>query len=249
MDAQRDAGGRHPLVGARARESGLSQRRSGASGAPSACSRTARRRSSCRAIRTSWTRSAGLYLSPPDRALVLCVDDQIQALDRSRSCRCCRACPSAAHTLQASRHDLALRSPRRRHGPRHRQCCRRHRAREFLDFLKEIDRRVPDELDIHIVMDDYATHKTGGQGVAGAAAALACSLYADGVLDQPGRTLRSPSDAQAVAARRAHLHPPARSRYPGLHGASPSPSTKLADDILAAVKRFKSKLMPRTLAR
>ena len=40
------------------------------------------------------------------------------------------------------------------------KCYRRHRAREFLDFLKEIDRRVPEALDIHIVMDNYATHKT-----------------------------------------------------------------------------------------
>ena len=40
------------------------------------------------------------------------------------------------------------------------KCYRRHRAREFLDFLKEIDRRVPERLDLHIVMDNYATHKT-----------------------------------------------------------------------------------------
>ena len=40
------------------------------------------------------------------------------------------------------------------------KCYRRHRAREFLDFLKEIDRRVPEGLDVHIVMDNYATHKT-----------------------------------------------------------------------------------------
>ena len=45
-------------------------------------------------------------------------------------------------------------------GPVIGKCYRRHRATEFLDFLKEIDRRVPDELDIHIVMDNYATHKT-----------------------------------------------------------------------------------------
>ena len=47
----------------------------------------------------------GLYLSPPDRALVLCVDEksQIQALDRSQSCRCCRACPSGAHTTTSVR--------------------------------------------------------------------------------------------------------------------------------------------------
>ena len=56
-------------------------------GGPSACSRIARRPSSCRAIPSSWRRSAtGLYLAPPDRALVLCVDEksQIQALDRSQ---------------------------------------------------------------------------------------------------------------------------------------------------------------------
>ena len=40
------------------------------------------------------------------------------------------------------------------------KCYRRHRAKEFLDFLKEIDARVPEELDVHIVMDNYATHKT-----------------------------------------------------------------------------------------
>ena len=42
------------------------------------------------------------------------------------------------------------------------KCYRRHRAREFLDFLKVIDRNVPDGLDIHIIMDNYATHKTDG---------------------------------------------------------------------------------------
>ena len=40
------------------------------------------------------------------------------------------------------------------------KCYKRHRAKEFLDFLKQIDARVPDGLDIHIVMDNYATHKT-----------------------------------------------------------------------------------------
>jgi transposase len=40
------------------------------------------------------------------------------------------------------------------------KCYKRHRAKEFLDFLKQIDTRVPDDLDIHMVMDNYATHKT-----------------------------------------------------------------------------------------
>ena len=40
------------------------------------------------------------------------------------------------------------------------KCYKRHRASEFLDFLKEIDARLPDDLDVHVVMDNYATHKT-----------------------------------------------------------------------------------------
>jgi transposase len=40
------------------------------------------------------------------------------------------------------------------------KCCKRHRAAEFLDFLKQIDAQVPDGLDVHIIMDNYATHKT-----------------------------------------------------------------------------------------
>ena len=106
----------------------------------------------------------GLYLSPPDRALVLCVDEksQIQALDRTQP-----VLPMLPGRPERRTHDY------KRHGTTSLfaaldvatgrvigKCYRRHRAREFLDFLKEIDRRVPDELDIHIVMDNYATHKT-----------------------------------------------------------------------------------------
>ncbi len=40
------------------------------------------------------------------------------------------------------------------------KCYKRHRAKEFFDFLKQIDANVPDELDVHIIMDNYATHKT-----------------------------------------------------------------------------------------
>ena len=49
------------------------------------------------------------------------------------------------------------------------KCYRRHRAREFLDFLKEIDRCVPEGLDVHIVMDNYATHKTAAVKACGRA--------------------------------------------------------------------------------
>ena len=108
----------------------------------------------------------GLYMSPPDRALVLCVDEksQIQALDRTQP-----VLPMLPGIPERRTHDY------KRNGTTSLfaaldvatgsvigKCYRRHRAREFLDFLKVIDRAVPDGLDIHIVMDNYATHKTDG---------------------------------------------------------------------------------------
>ena len=165
----------------------------------------------------------GLYLSPPDRALVLCVDEksQIQALDRTQP-----ILPMLPGMPERRTHDY------RRHGTTSLfaafdvatgavigKCYRRHRAREFLDFLKVIDRNVPDGLDIHVVMDNYATHKTVAvKGLAGAAAALARPLHADfRLVAQPGRTLVRRTHAKAAAARRAPLDPTARGRHPRLH--------------------------------
>lgn len=83
---------------------------------------------------------AGLYLSPPNRAIVLCVDEktQIQALDREQP-----VLPMAPGVAERRTHTYT-----------------RHRATEFLDFLKRIDRQMPEGPDVHIVMDNYATHKT-----------------------------------------------------------------------------------------
>ncbi len=106
----------------------------------------------------------GLYLSPPDRALVLCVDEksQIQALDREQP-----VLPLMPGIPERRTHNYV------RHGTTSLfaaldvasgfvigKCYKRHRATEFLDFLKEIDSSVPDDLDVHIIMDNYATHKT-----------------------------------------------------------------------------------------
>lgn len=106
----------------------------------------------------------GLYLSPPERAMVLCVDEksQIQALDREQPVlpmmpgvpeRRTHTCLRHGTTSLFAALDIAT-------GAVIGKCYRRHRSREFLDFLKEIDASVPDDLDIHIVMDNYATHKT-----------------------------------------------------------------------------------------
>lgn len=106
----------------------------------------------------------GLYLDPPERALVLCVDEksQIQALDRSAP-----VLPMLPGTPERATHDYT------RHGTTslfaaldvasgrvYGQLHRRHRAREFGAFLRHLDAQVPPELEVHLVLDNYATHKT-----------------------------------------------------------------------------------------
>lgn len=106
----------------------------------------------------------GLYLAPPDRALVLCVDEksQIQALDRTQPLLPMRPGQAERRSHDYKRHgttslfaalDVAT-------GRVIGRCYPRHRAREFLKFLRVIDAEVPRDLDVHLVMDNYATHKT-----------------------------------------------------------------------------------------
>jgi putative transposase len=105
----------------------------------------------------------GLYLSPPDKALVLCVDEksQIQALDRTQP-----MLPLGLGYVEGVTHDYV------RHGTTTlfaaldiasgqvlTRCTPRHRHLEFLAFLKQIEARVPAQLEVHLVVDNYATHK------------------------------------------------------------------------------------------
>ena len=164
----------------------------------------------------------GLYLSAPDRALVLCVDEKSQIRTQP-------VLPMLPGMPERRTHDY------KRHGTTSLfaaldvatgfvigKCYRRHRAREFLDFLKEIDAQVPEGLDIHVVMDNYATHKTAAV-----------------------RPLVRRTDAQATAARRAHLDPPARSRYPGLHRkAQRRPQALQVDQIGRRHPRRRQALLP-----
>jgi putative transposase len=105
----------------------------------------------------------GLYLDPPDKAMVLCVDEksQIQALDRSQPVLPMGLGYVEGVTHQYKRHgtltlfaalDLAS-------GEVITQCKKRHRHQEYLQFLKHIDANVPKDMDIHLVVDNYATHK------------------------------------------------------------------------------------------
>jgi transposase len=106
----------------------------------------------------------GLYLNPPEAALVLCVDEkaQIQALDRTQP-----ILPMAPGLPERRTHDY------RRHGITSLfaafdiatgkvigETHREHRSVEFKSFLNRIDKEVPDELDVHLVLDNYGTHKT-----------------------------------------------------------------------------------------
>jgi len=106
----------------------------------------------------------GLYMTPPDRAVVLCVDEksQIQALDRSQPMLPMRPGQPARRTHDYKRHgttslfaalDIAT-------GRVIGKCYPRHRASEFRKFLDEIEANVPADLDVHLVMDNYGTHKT-----------------------------------------------------------------------------------------
>lgn len=105
----------------------------------------------------------GLYLSPPDKALVLCVDEksQCQALERTQ--KSLPLFPGRNGTLT---HDY------RRHGTTTLfaalnmldgsiigECLPRHRHQEYLKFLRKIDRETPSDLDLHLIVDNYSTHK------------------------------------------------------------------------------------------
>ena len=105
----------------------------------------------------------GLYLNPPDNALVLCVDEksQCQALERTQP-----VLPMGLGYLEGITHDYV------RHGTTTlfaaldiangevlAQCKPRHRHQEYLSFLRHIDQSVPKNLDVHLIVDNYATHK------------------------------------------------------------------------------------------
>ena len=106
----------------------------------------------------------GLYLHPPERALVLCVDEksQIQALERTQPLLPMRPGQAERRTHDYARHGTtslfaALDAAT---GRVIGQCQRRHRSAEFRKFLDTIDASVPSQLDVHLVLDNYGTHKT-----------------------------------------------------------------------------------------
>jgi transposase len=106
----------------------------------------------------------GLYLNPPDRAVVLCADEksQIQALDRTQPVLPMRPGQAERRTHDYKRHGTTslFAALDVRTGKVLGQCHKRHRSTEFLKFLRAVDHNVPQRLDVHVILDNYGTHKT-----------------------------------------------------------------------------------------
>ncbi len=197
----------------------------------------------------------GLYLAPPDRALVLCIDEksQIQALDRTQP-----LLPMRPGQAERRSHDY------RRHGTTSLfaaldvatgrvigKCFARHRATEFRRFLAEVEARVPADAEVHLVMDNYATHK---------APTVRNWLLkrphwhvhhtptSASWLNQVERFFALLTDRQlrrGVHRSLASLHD-AITAFIDQHNADPKPFrwTKSADDILASIERFCHRVTP-----
>ena len=171
----------------------------------------------------------GLYLSPPVHALVLWVDEksQIQALDRTQPLLPMRPGQVERHTHDYTRHgttslfaalDIAT-------GTVIGQSYPKHRSAEFRKFLDRIEAEVPADLEVHLVMDNYATHKTKlirdwlakrprwqihfTPTSVRRACAAALRPRSRLTLDQSGRTVLRPAHRQTDTTRGPHLRPEA----------------------------------------
>jgi len=191
----------------------------------------------------------GLYLNPPERALVLCVDEksQIQALDRTQPLLPMRPGQVERRTYDYRRHgttslfaalDVAT-------GAVIGRCYPKHRSSEFRKFLDAIEANVPPDLDVHLIIDNYATHKTKPIRdwlakrprwrvhftPTGASWINQVERFFALLTEKQIRRGVHRSTTQLEAAIHAFID---------AHNADPKPFrwTKSADDILAAIQRF-----------
>jgi transposase len=106
----------------------------------------------------------GLYLNPPDRALILCVDEksQIQALDRTAPILPLRPGLPERQTHDYQRHGTTtlFAAFNILNGKIIGSCLPRHRSQEFVRFLQQVEKEVPPEFEIHLILDNYSTHKS-----------------------------------------------------------------------------------------
>ena len=191
----------------------------------------------------------GLYLNPPDHALVLCVDEksQIQALDRTQPLLPMRPGQAERHTHDYRRHGTTslFAALDVKAGTIIGKCMPRHRAQEFRRFLDTVEQHVPADLDIHIVMDNASSHKT--------------KLIRDWFAKRPRWQMHfTPTSSSWInqverffalltdqqIKRGAHRSTAALeaaiAAYIDARNADPKPFrwTKTADDILASIERF-----------
>ncbi len=148
-------------------------------------------------------------MDPPRHAVVLSLDEksQIQALERTRPSRPVTPGRPETHTHDYIRHGTTtlLAALDVLEGTVIGRCMQRHRHEEFLRFLKTIEAAVPAGKLIHVILDNYGTHKhPEGASLAGPASALDLPLHADlGLVDERGRGLLlrpDPAQAENVAA-------------------------------------------------
>jgi transposase len=191
----------------------------------------------------------GLYLSPPERAVVLCVDEksQVQALDRTQPLLPMRPGQIERHTHDYMRHGTTslFAALDVKAGTIVGKCMPRHRTQEFRKFLDEIERNVAADLEVHVIMDNYGTHKT--------------KLIRNWFAKRPRWHVHyTPTSASWInqverffalltdrAIRRGVFHSVAAlecaiKAYIDATNADPKPFrwTKTADDILASIQRF-----------
>ena len=105
----------------------------------------------------------GLYLNPPDKALIFCVDEksQIQALDRTQPGLPLKPgrCGTMTHDYKRHGTTTLFAALNTLDGQVIGDCMPQHRHQEFIRFLKRIDQQTPKEFDLHLIVDNYATHK------------------------------------------------------------------------------------------
>jgi len=105
----------------------------------------------------------GLYLNPPEKAIVLCVDEksQIQALDRTQASLPMKKgrAGTITHDYKRNGTTTLFAALNTLDGSVVGQCLPRHRHQEFLKFLRHLDREFPGELELHLIVDNYRTHK------------------------------------------------------------------------------------------
>lgn len=191
----------------------------------------------------------GLYLDPPDRAVVLCVDEksQIQALDRTQPLLPMQPGQAERRTHDYKRHGtLSLFAALDvRVGKVIGRCFRRHRAQEFRKFLDTVEGNVPAGLDVHLVIDNAGTHKTKRIRDWFAKRPrwhVHFTPTSASWINQVERFFALLTDRQVrrgVHRSTVELQA-AIQAYIDAHNAEPKPFrwTKSADDILAAINRF-----------